>query len=62
MLTTTLSDSESSNLDSGEGSDGDGKYSAFMEITSVDSKEELRQLVEELSVHTNVEEDEVSDD
>ena len=62
MLTTTLSDLESSNSESKEGSDGNGKYFAFMAITNVDSKEELKQLVEELGVHTDVEEDEVSDD
>ena len=62
VLTTTLSDLESSNSESKEGSDGNGKYFAFMAITNVDSKEELKQLVEELGVHTDVEEDEVSDD
>ena len=62
MLTTTLSDSKSSNLDSEEEYDGDGNYSAFMEITTVDSKDELSELVRELGVHSDVEEDEVSDD
>ena len=33
-----------------------------MEITSVDSKDELSDMVEELGVHFEVEEDEVSDD
>ena len=61
VLTTTLSDSESSNSDFEEGCDGDGNYFAFMAITLVDSKEELRELVEELGVQTDVEEDEVSD-
>ena len=42
MLTTTLCDFESSSLDSDDScdGDGDGNYSAFMAITSVDSKEE----------------------
>ena len=35
---------------------------AFMEITSVDSKDELSDMVEELGVHFEVEEDEVLDD
>ena len=60
-LTSTLSNLESSNSGSEEGCDGDGNYFAFMAITLVDSKEELRELVEELGVHINVEEDEVSD-
>ena len=33
-----------------------------MEITSIDSKDELSDLVEELGVHSKVEADEVSDD
>ena len=62
VLTTTLSDSESSNSNSKNGCDGDGNYSTFMAITSVDSKDELRELVEELDAHTNVEEYEALDD
>ena len=62
MLTATLSDSNSLNLDSDKGCDGDGNYSAFMAITLVDSKAELRELVKELGVLTDVKEDEVSDD
>ena len=62
VLTTTLSDLESSNLDLEEECDGDGNYSALMAIASADSKDELSELVEELGVHSNVEEDEVSDD
>ena len=62
VLTTTLSDSKSSNSDSKEEYDGDGNYSAFMAINSVDSKGELSELVEELGVHFEVEKDEVSDD
>ena len=62
VLTTTLSDSESSNFNSEGECDNDGNYSAFMEITSVDSKDELSDLVEELGVHSECEEVEVSDD
>ena len=62
MLTTTLSDSGSSNSDFEEGCDGDGNYFAFMAITSADSNDELSELVEELSVHFDVEEDEVLDE
>ena len=62
VLTTILSDLESSSSNSEDGCDGDGNYSSFMAITLVDSKEELRELNEELSEHTDVEEDEVSDD
>ena len=62
VLTATLSDSESSNSNSEEECDGDGNYLAFLAITSVDSKDELSDLVKELGVHFEVEEDEVSDD
>ena len=62
VLTTTFSDLESSSSDSKDGCDGDGNYSAFMPITLVYSKEELRELNEELDEHANVEEDEVSND
>ena len=62
VLITTLSDSESSNSYSKEEREGDGNYLSFMEITSVDSKDELSDMVEELGVHFEVEEDEISDD
>ena len=62
VLTTTISNFESSNSDSEEECNCDGNYSAFMEITSVDFKDELSDLVEELGVHFEVEEDEVLDD
>ena len=57
-----LSDSESlcSNLD--DSCDGDGNYFAFMAITFVDSKEDLRELNEELGEHIDVEEDKATDD
>ena len=62
MLTVILSDSESlcSNLD--DSCDGDGNYFAFMAITFVDSKEDLRELNEELGEHIDVEEDKATDD
>ena len=62
VLTTTLSNLESSNSNLEEECDGDGNYSTFMALTSVDSKDELSDLVEELEVHSEVEEYEVSDD
>ena len=62
MLTTTLSDSKSSSLDSDDSCYGDGNYSDFMAFTYMDLKEDLRELNEELDEHTNVEEDEVVDD
>ena len=54
-LATTLSDSDSSNSNSEESCDGDGNYSAFMAITSVDSNDDLKTLKEELGEHTDVE-------
>ena len=62
MLTTTLSDSESSNFDAKGEYNSDGNYLVFMVITTVDSRNELSDLVEELSVHSEGEEVEVSDD
>ena len=41
--------------DSEESCDGDGKYSVFMAITSVDSNDDLKTLKEELGEHTDVE-------
>ena len=61
VLIATLSDLESSNSNLEEECDGDGNYLAFMAITLIDSKDELSDLVEELGVHFEVEEDEVSD-
>ena len=62
VLTVILSDSESlcSNLD--DSCDGDGNYFAFMAITFVDSKEDLRELNEELGEHIDAEEDKATDD
>ena len=55
MYTTTLSDTDSSNSNSEESCDGEGNYSAFMAIASVQSSEDLSVLVEELGEHTEVE-------
>ena len=52
MFATTLSDSESSNSDAEGGCDSDRNYMAFMAITSVDSKDDLSNLVDELGVHS----------
>ena len=62
MLTTILSNLESSNSYSKEGCNGDGNYSMLMAITSVDSKDGLSELVKEFGVHSDFEKDEVSDD
>ena len=62
MLTTTFSESESLISDSEDSCDGDGNYSAFMAITSVDTKGELEDLNEELGEHTDVEEVEATVD
>ena len=56
VLTTTLSDLESLNSDAEGECDGDDNYSAFIAITSIDSKDELSDLVEELGVHSKGEE------
>ena len=48
MLATTLSDSNSSNSDIEGECDNEGNYRAFMTITSVDSKNDLSKLVDEL--------------
>ena len=50
MFATTLSDSESSNSDTDGKCDSEGNYRAFMAITSVDSKDELSNLVDELGI------------
>ena len=48
VFATTLSDSESSNSDTEGECDSEVNYRAFMAITSVDSKDELNNLVDEL--------------
>ena len=45
MYATTLSDSDSSNLDSEESYDKEGNYFAFMTIAHVKSLDELNLLV-----------------
>ena len=62
MLTTTLSDSESSNFDAKGEYSSDGNYLVFMAITTVDSRNELSDLVKELGVHSEGEEIEIFDD
>ena len=62
MLTTTLSDLESSNSNAEGECDSDGNYSSFMAITTVDSRDELSDLVKELVVHSEGEEIEIFDD
>lgn len=62
MFATTLSDFESSNSVAEGECDNDGNYMAFMAITSIDSKDNLRNLVNELGVHSEGEEVEDSKD
>ena len=62
VLATTLSDSESSNSDAEGECDNDGNYSAFIAITTIDSRDKLSDLVDELGVHSEGEEIDVSED
>ena len=68
VYATTLSDSDSSNSDSNESYDGEGNYSAFMDIAHVESSEDLNLLVQELGEHSDeesigiVEESDVKED
>ena len=62
VLASTLSDSKSSNYDVEGECDSDGNYLAFMAITTVDYKDELSDLVDELGVHSEVEEVKDSED
>ena len=68
VYATTLSDSDSSNSDSGESCDGEGNYSAFMTITHVESSKDLNLLMQELWEHSDgesigiVEESDVEED
>ena len=55
VYATTLSDSDSSNSDSNESYDGEGNYSAFMDIAHVESSEDLNLLVQELGEHSDEE-------
>ena len=56
VFTTTLSDSKSSNSDAEGEYDSEGNYLAFMAIIAVDSRDELCNLDDELSVHSEGEE------
>ena len=62
VFTTTLSDLEISNSNTGGECDSEGNYSAFMAITTVDSRDELSDLVDELGIHFEDEEAEDSED
>ena len=55
VYATKLSDSDSSNSDSEESCDGEGKYSAFMTIAHVESSDKLNLLVRELGEHSDEE-------
>ena len=55
MFATTLSDSESSNSDTEGECDCEGNYRAFMAIASIDLKDDLSNLVDEIG---NIYEDE----
>ena len=62
MFATTLSDSESLNSDTEGECDSEGNYSTFMAITTVDSRDELSDLVDELGVYSESEEAEELED
>ena len=62
VFATILSDSESSNSNTNGECDSEGNYRAFITIISVDSKDELSNLVDELGDHFEVEEIEESKD
>ena len=62
VFATTLSDSDSSNSDTGGECDSEGNYRAFMTIASVDSKNDLSNLVYELGDLFEDEEIEESED
>ena len=62
MFATTLSDFDSSNSDTEGECDSEGNYRAFMTIASVDSKNDLSNLVDELGDLSEDEEVEESED
>ena len=62
VFATTLSDSESSNSDTKEECDSERNYRAFMAITSVDSNNDLSNLVDELGVLSKDKDVEESED
>ena len=62
MFAVTLSDSDRSNSDIEGECDSEGNYRAFMAIASVDSKDDLSNLVDELGNISEDEEIEESED
>ena len=56
LFATIFSGSESLNFDAKGECDSDGNYSAFMAITTVDSRDELSNLVDELGIYFEGEE------
>ena len=62
VFATTLSDSDSSNSDMEGECDSEGNYRAFMTIASIDSKDDLSNLVAELGDLSEDEEIEESED
>ena len=56
ILVTTLSDSKSSNSNAEGECDSEENYSALMAITTIDSRDELSDLVDKLGVHSEGEE------
>ena len=62
VFTTTQSDSDGSNSDTEGECDSEGNYRAFMTIASVDSKNDLTSLVDELGELSKDEEVEESED
>ena len=62
VFATTLSNSKSSNSDTKGECDSEGNYRAFMAIASVDSKDDLSNLVDELGDLSEGEEMEDSED
>ena len=54
VLATTLCDSKSSKFNAEGECDNDGNYLAFTAITTIDSRDELSDLVDELGVHPKV--------
>ena len=62
VFATTLSDSESSNSDAEGECDCEGNYSAFIAITTIDFRDDLSDLVDELGVQSEGQEVEESED
>ena len=62
VLATTLSDLKAQTFDVEGECDSDGNYSAFMAITTVDYRDELSDLVDELVVYSEGEEIDVLED